>query len=193
VTIGARLLSEGEFAHVEREHPFKDGKLFYRFTDASAALKARKLHKMVAHETARHVETSIEDMLADFDPVEAALSTLANLAADPQVQTQLGERVMVSVVPALSAVHALQQPQQRLPMLQLLARCCASEFCWRGLRSAGLLADVLKKDISAREETVVQLVAEMENLKTELSKQRRTTNANRASRGGRDKDAVIQK
>ena len=74
VAIGARLLSEGEFNHVTSEHPFKDGKLFYRFADASAALKARKLHKMVATQTARNVDTSTEDLLAEFDPLEVSCS-----------------------------------------------------------------------------------------------------------------------
>lgn len=70
VSIGARLLSEGEFSHVQQEHPFKDAKIFYRFADASAELKQRKLNKMVAHETARNTDTSMDDLLVEFDPIE---------------------------------------------------------------------------------------------------------------------------
>lgn len=70
MTLGARLLSEGEFAHVEHEHVFKDAKLFYRLADSSAALKARKLQRMVATGTARHTDMSVDDMLVDFDPLE---------------------------------------------------------------------------------------------------------------------------
>jgi hypothetical protein len=42
------------------------------------------------------------------------------------MQTQLGERVMVSVVPVLSALHALKQPRITLPMLELISHCCNS-------------------------------------------------------------------
>jgi hypothetical protein len=70
VTIGARLLSEGEFAHVDSEHVFRDAKLFYRLADSSAALKARKLQRMVASGTARNALMSVDDMLVDFDPLE---------------------------------------------------------------------------------------------------------------------------
>ena len=126
VGIGARLLSAGEFSHVLNEHPFKDAKLFYRFADASATLKARKLQKSVATQRGRQVEMSIEDLLAEFDPIESALLILGNCAADPQVQTQLGERMMMSVVPILSAVFARKQANLTLAMLQLIERCCNS-------------------------------------------------------------------
>lgn len=192
VAIGARLLSAGEFSHVLNEHPFKDAKLFYRFADASATLKARKLQKAVATQRGRQVEMSIEDLLAEFDPIESALLILGNCAADPQVQTQLGERMMMSVVPILSAVFARKQANLTLAMLQLIERCCKSgthappiprfvlrnvrvEFCWRGLRAAGLLFDVLREDPPSPQEALAQLKPKIESAKEELAEQRRSS------------------
>ena len=57
---------------------------------------------------------------------QIALSVLARLSVDSQVQAQLGERMIVSVMPVVCAVFALNQPRLHVPLLEILCNCCQS-------------------------------------------------------------------
>lgn len=77
-----------------------------------------------------------------------------------------------------------------LSSLTIYLLTVTTDFLWRGLRSAGLLFDVLQKDITSPKDTQAQLNAQIEALKTEMAQQRRTNNTNRLSKNPKDKERL---